>query len=84
MLATHLHLSRAVTRRAERFICELLEDYPDQEYDRSIGIYLNRYVDIIYDMDNHIVIDLEIIFSWQQDIPVMLSKIVKMSYIKDI
>lgn len=78
MLATHLHLSRAVTRRAERFICELLEDCSDQEYDRSIGIYLNRYADTLNSMNHHSIIDLEIIFSWQQDIPVMLFRVLKM------
>jgi cob(I)alamin adenosyltransferase len=51
LLATHLHLARAVTRRAERAVHNLLSESKDQEisgHDPAVGIYLNRLSDYFF------------------------------------
>jgi cob(I)alamin adenosyltransferase len=42
----YTHLARAICRRAERSVWALLE--AGDEYDRSIGIYLNRLSDVLF------------------------------------
>ena len=41
------HLARAVCRRAERSVWELLASHPD-DYDQSLGVYLNRLSDALF------------------------------------
>ena len=43
----HMHLARTICRRAERSVWTLLES-GDNEYDASIGIYLNRLSDALF------------------------------------
>lgn len=41
------HLARAVCRRAERSVWELLALHPD-DYDHSLGVYVNRLSDALF------------------------------------
>jgi cob(I)alamin adenosyltransferase len=41
------HLARAVCRRAERSVWQLMNDRPD-DYDTSLGVFLNRLSDALF------------------------------------
>jgi cob(I)alamin adenosyltransferase len=45
--AAEAHLARAVCRRAERSVWQLLNDRPG-DYDASLGVFLNRLSDALF------------------------------------
>lgn len=46
--ASHLHLSRAICRRAERSLCQYLREREDDDRLASAEIYLNRLSDFLF------------------------------------
>lgn len=46
-LAAHLHVARTVSRRAERLVCQLLEEDPASTNAQAM-IYLNRLSDLLF------------------------------------